>query len=488
MPMKSLRFCAAGATVLSLVGMWVERAEAAGFATQQFGGEMGSVVATNPTALYYNPGALGFSPGTALGMYGSFAIRHATWTPAPACPAMEPACPGAARNDIADPPGAQGANTSEARLLNVFGGASAAGTTHIGNLVIGAGFFAPFYGLSHWAKNDSLSGATVAQYPYSVAGSQRWFGIDGKMEVLYFTAGAAYRLGPLSFGASANVISTTVSAYAAKGNQSYADTSQEGRVFLDVHGFDASFAAGAMLEIVPDQVYLAGSYQAQPGLGQQSLDGTLTNTQYGNTQLFPHVTFTQSLPDIFRAGVRIHPKGIPWEFRVFGDYTRWSKFQAQCLVVAGDPCALVPVDGSTSNMQGGQNSSQAGVQAYYRRNWTDTWGARIGASYWVKPRAEIFLGAGYEIAAVPDSTLAPDLFDANNILMAIGGRFTLSETLFLTASYTQIQYLNRDNTGKSTLNTFPNGAQINIPTVEEDGSGKYTQWAGVFSGNLEAMF
>jgi long-chain fatty acid transport protein len=476
--MKSLRFWAAGAAALSLVGMWGEGAEAAGFASQQFGGEQGSVVATNPTALYYNPGALGFSPGTALGMYGSLAIRHATWTPAANAPGT-----------IADPSDAQGANTDEAKLMNVFGGASAAGSTHIGNLVIGAGFFAPFYGISHWEKNDSLSSATVAKYPYAVDGSQRWYSIDGKMEILYFTAGAAYRLGPLGIGATANLISSTVLVNQAKGNQGYADTTQEGRAFLDAHGFNGSFAAGAMLEILRDQMWLAGSYQAQPGMGQQSLNGFSTNTQYGTTSLPFPVTFTQSLPDIFRAGLRVRPKGIPWEFRVFGDFTRWSKMQAQCVVIRNDPCDIVPVDGSTNANQGEQPpNGPNGVQTFDRRNWNNTWGARIGASYWVKPQVELFVGGGYETAAVPDSTLAPDLFDANNILMALGGRFALSDTLFLTASYTQIQYMNRDNTGKSTLNTLPNGVQISVPTVEEDGGGKYTQWIGIFTGNLEAMF
>ena len=138
--MKSLRFCAAAATTLSLLGISVGTAEAAGFASQQFGGEQGNVVATNPTALYYNPGALGFSPGTALGVYGSLAVRHATWTHQQA------------PSDIPDPANAQGADTGEARLLNVFGGASAAGTTHLGNLVIGAGFFAGYlvYDMTHY--------------------------------------------------------------------------------------------------------------------------------------------------------------------------------------------------------------------------------------------------------------------------------------------------------------------------------------------------
>ena len=249
--------------------------------------------------------------------------------------------------------------------------------------------------------------------------------------------------------------------YKRQGNQGYADTTQEGRAFLDAHGFNGSFAAGAMLEILRDQMWLAGSYQAQPGMGQQSLNGFSSNTQYGTTSLPFPVTFTQSLPDIFRAGLRVRPKGTPWEFRVFGDFTRWSKMQAQCVVIRNDPCAIVPVDGSTNPSQGSQpQNGPNGVQTYDRRNWNNTWGARIGASYWVKPQVELFVGGGYETAAVPDSTLAPDLFDANNILMAIGGRFALSDTLFLTASYTQIQYMNRDNTGKSTLNTLPNGVQI----------------------------
>jgi long-chain fatty acid transport protein len=472
--MKSLRFCATAAAVLSIVGTCAGRADAAGFASQQFGGEEGSVIATNPTALYYNPGAIGFSPGTALGMYGSLAVRGATWTHQQA------------KTDIPDPADAQGATTGKANLLNVFGGAAVAGTTHIGNLVLGVGFFAPFYGISHWGKNDAFAHSST--YPGAVDGPQRWFSIDGKMEVLYFTGGAAYRLGPVSLGATVNVISSTVSVNQGKSASGVPSTlpGPEGRAFFDAQGFDASFGAGAMIEIIRDQVWLGGSYQAQPGLGEQSLKGTTTQTLFGNTQNFP-VTFTQALPDIIRGGLRVHPKSIPWEFRVFGDYTRWSKMQSQCVVLQGQPCSIVPVDGSTNLTQGAQTTPTGGVQSFVRRNWNDTYGIRVGASYWVKPAVELFLGGGYETAAVPDSTLAPDLFDANNILAAVGGRFALSDTLFVTASYTQIQYLNRDNTGKSTLNTL-NGVKLNAPTLEMDGGGQYTQWVGVLTGNVEAMF
>jgi len=465
---------------LSVIGTCAGTAKAAGFASQQFGGEQGTVVATNPTALYYNPGALGFSQGTAFGTYGSLAVRHATWT--------HPYSP--TSGDVADPADAQGADTGEAKLLNVFGGASVAGTTHIGNLVLGLGFFAPFYGISHWGKNDAFTNS--AKYPGAADGPQRWFSIDGKMEILYFTGGAAYRLGPLSLGATFNFISSTVSVLQGKTASGSFVTIQgsEGRAFLDAHGFDASFGAGAMLQIIPDQLFLAGAYQAQPGLGQQSLNGTSSQTLFGQTKPFP-VTFTQSLPDVFRAGVKVRPKGIPWEFRVFGDYTRWSKMQAQCVVLQGDPCSVVPITAPEAQMPGAQNSTQGGVQSYVRRDWNNTYGVRVGASFWVKPEVELFLGGGYETAAVPDSTLAPDLFDANNILVAGGGRFALTDALYVTAAYTQIQYFNRDNTGKSTLNTLPvgpNGVQLNLPTLEMDGGGKYTQWIGVFTGNIEAMF
>jgi long-chain fatty acid transport protein len=473
--MKSLRFCAAGAMVGSLVGIWAGTAGAAGFATQQFGGEQGNAVSTNPTALYYNPGGLAFSAGTALGGYGSLALRTASWTHAQAS------------TDVADPAGAQGADTGKAKLLNLFGGPAVAGSTHIGNLVIGFGFFAPFYGISHWSKNNSFSNT---MFTGAVDGPQRWFAIDGKEEVLYFSPGLAYRLGPLGLGATLNLISTTVSSYlgkSASGNPATAP-GQEGRSFLDVQGFDASFAAGAMLEILPGQLWLGGSYNAQPGLGQQSLKGTSSQTLFGKTQNFP-VTFTQALPDIIRYGVRFHPKNIPWEFRVFGDYTRWSKMKAQCTVITGDPCDITPIDGSMNPNQGAQpTTGPGGVQSYNRRDWKDTYGVRVGASYWAKPAIELFVGGGYETAAVPDSTMAPDLFDANNIMATIGGRFALTDMLFLTASFTQIQYLNRDNTGKSTLNTLPNGVQLNLPTQEMDGGGQYTQQVSLLTGNIEAMF
>jgi long-chain fatty acid transport protein len=466
--MKSLRRCVVGAGVALVATAGATReARAAGFANTRLGGEEGSVVSPNPTALYYNPGAMAFSSGSQLGLYGSLALRHATYTRT------------AAPSDVPDPPDAQGANTGEAKLFNAFGGPSIGGTWKIGNLVIGAGFFAPFYGRAHWDQNQAF---VNSKYPLAAAGVQRWFSIDGALSVLYFTAGAAYKFGPLSIGATGNVISTTIDQTQSKNvaGAGIADTTNDGRAFLDASAINASFAVGLMLEAVPDQLWIGASYQAKPGLGQQKLHGELyASSPKSGTNAFD-VDFLQTLPDIYRAGLRWRPKHLPLEFRLFGDRTRWSEFTSQCEVLHGNPCD-VAADGS-------DNTANAAIQAYVRRDWNDTYGGRLGVSYYATPRVELLFGAGYETAASPDATLAPDIPDANNVSGTLGARLGITESLFLTFSYTQIQYMNRDNTGKSTLAVDAAGQPVKYPSVEEDAGGQYTQWIGIFTGNLEALF
>jgi long-chain fatty acid transport protein len=466
--MKSLRRCVvtAGALAFAMAGGSRE-AKAAGFANTNAGGEQGTVVSTNPMALYYNPGAMGLAKGSQLGLYGSLILRHATYTRT------------AASSDVPDPPDAQGANTGTAHLTNLFGGPAIAGTLKLGNLVLGAGFFAPFGGSTHWAQNDQFSGST--KYPLAAGGVQRWFAIDTLLRVLYFTAGAAYRLGPLSVGVTGNFISSTIDTTQAKNAANIPQTSMDGRAFLDAHTFNGSFAVGLMLEPVADQLWIGASYQAQPGLGQQSLKGkfNVTTPQNGVLQ-DTSVDFLQTLPDIYRAGVRWRPHHVPLEFRVFGDRTRWSEMKSQCVVLAGKPCNIAP-DGSDNTMGGP-------VQQFLPRNLNDTYGGRLGISWWVVPEVELLFGGGYETAAVPDATLAPDLMDADNVQGTLGARFRLTESLFLTASYTHIQYMTRDNTGKSTLATDAQGNRVSFPSFEEDAGGIYKAWIGFMTGNLEGIF
>src|SRR5262249_50304313 len=122
-----------------------------------------------------------------------------------------------------------------------------------------------------------------------------------------------------------------------------------------------------------------------------------------------------------------------------------------------------------------------GTIANYRREWNDTFGVRAGGSYWLRPGIELFAGAGFETAAVPDATLEPSLADAQNVLLS-GGARVLVGGFYVGFSYTHLVFMDRDNTGKSTL------ADTAVPTQQQDGGGKYTQWVGFFDLNVEKRF
>ena len=172
---------------------------ASGFASARFGGEHGQVTATNPTALYFNPA------------------------------------------------GAEGANTGNASLTNLFGGPMLGASLRAGRWAFGAGVFAPFGGRAHWNQNPRFAGDP--SFPDAAAGVQRWHTIDGALTVVYFSVGAAARLGPLAIGASGNLIRSAVSTTQARNIFSGTpDTLHESRVVLDVSGWQGSFGLGAMLE------------------------------------------------------------------------------------------------------------------------------------------------------------------------------------------------------------------------------------------------
>jgi long-chain fatty acid transport protein len=453
------------AAVAGLAGVgWSCDADAAGFATAHFGGEQGTVVTTNPTALYYNPAGIGFSQGTDVFLDGQLALRGATWTHqlAPTDPTVPP--------DIA------GANSGTARLFNVFGAPSLGATTRLGNLALGLGLFVPFGGRESWQQNQQF---VNSQYPLAAAGVQRWHVIDGALTFIYTTVGAAYRFGPLSIGVTGNLILSSVSFSQAKNPNASGlpDTIREGRADLSVSGITGSFGAGVMLEAVPGRLWLGASYQSQPNMGPQTMNGTLTLSEpYEQPPPQPSstaVSFTEALPDIVRAGARWRVRD-DLELRLFGDFTRWSVNQTQCLSNKGSPCAVF-ADGTdaTPNLT---------TIANYLREWHNTVGIRAGGSYWLRPGIELFAGTGFETAAVPDATLEPGLADADNILISGGARFLVANWFYLAASYTQIVFFDRDNTGKSDL------AYSQYPTQQQDGGGKYTQWVGFLDVNVEKTF
>ena len=450
------------ASALILGGVASARAaDAAGLATARFGGEQGSVVTTNPTALYYNPAGIGFSDGIHLFLDGQIALRSLTWDHSPG--------PG----DPTTPPQSVG-NSGHASLLNVFGAPALGASMKLGDFAFGAGLFVPFGGQEHFSKNSDFQGSDPS-LAGAADGVQRWHVIEGQQAFIYATGGVAYRIGPLSLGVTGNVIPSSITLTKAQnlaGNQ-LPNTASEGRAKIDVSNVFASFGAGLMLEAVKDRLWFGASYQAQPGLGSEALNGTLAITSGGQAAPSVPVTLTQALPDIVRAGIKWRVQR-DLELRFFGDYTRWSVVKSQCIGAQGKPCQVFP-DGSDA-------SGVGDTILNIRRNWTDTFHAHLGGSYWIKPEIELFAGAGVETAATPNATLEASIADATNIEGAVGGRFFLFNYFYLAASYTNLAYFNRDNTGLSVL------ANAQGPTVQADGGGKYSQWIGILDINAEKQF
>lgn len=434
-------------------------ARAAGFSTARFGGEHGNVTATSPMALYYNPGALGFSQGIHLMLDGSLALRSLTWEHRPA------------PSDPPDPPGAEGANAGKAESFNVFGAPAFGASARFGELALGAGLFVPFGGRVSWSENPEFVGHDT--YPLAADGVQRWHTIRGALTYLYGTFGAAYCIGPLSVGLAANLVSArveTLRAYNPSGD-TLPRTDQEGRVRLEFHEIVGSFSAGVLFEAIAERLWLGASYQAQPALGEMILPGTLVIT-YQGAERGDNVELHQALPDIVRLGARYRVSSDT-ELRFFGDLTRYSLMQTQCVALAGHPCAVTP---------SGADASDGGVFQNLRRRWRDTVSLRAGGSRWIREELEFFLGLGFETAATPDRTLDPELPDAATLQGAFGARWELVPRVFLAGSYTHLHYLTRDNTGKSEL------SNADVPTRRPDGGGRYTQWVSVFNTNLETQF
>ena len=462
-PGLALAVCLACATAAPV------RAFASGFAAAEFGGEHGNVVTTNPTALYFNPAGIAFAEGTNLYVSGVLALRRASWSHT------------RATSEPLEPPGAEGADTGEARFSNLFGAPALAATTWIRRLALGGAFYVPFGGRVHWDPNPRF--ANDPNFPLAADGVQRWHIIDGAVTSLYFTVGAAVRLGPVAVGLTGNLVRSSVESQQAKSfnPQQAVDPLNEGRIGIDVAGTHGSFGVGAMVEAVPARLWFGASYQAPPGLGPMKLDGTLSTSLGADVAAPRPITYTHALPDIVRAGLRARPNlgrifgqilgRRALELRVFGDWTRWSRLQSQCVSVQGEPCAVFP-DGTDA-------TPGATTIQNIRRRWKDTYGANLGVSYWASDAVELFWGAGFATAATPDATLDPMMPDANSIRVALGGRFAVPGGFHITAGLTTVQYAVRDNTGKSTL------SDAELPTRRPDGGGRYELWLGLFQISLE---
>ncbi len=433
-------------------------AHAAGFASAEFGGEHGNVIATNPTALYFNPAGIAFLEGTTFYGGGVVALRRGSWAHAQAATELPP------------PPGAEGADSGEARFSNLFGAPALGVAKKLRRFALGAAFYVPFGGRLQWDKNQRFVGDP--NFPQAADGVQRWTITEGALTYLHFTVGAAVRVGRFAVGLTGNLIHSSVKLTQAKSAnpQEDVDPANEYRIRLDVSGIQASFGVGAMFEAVADRVWLGASYQAQPGLGAIALDGTLTRMLDGASAPADAVTYHQALPDIVRLGGRFQASPA-FELRLFGDLTRWSRVQAECVSTRDQPCAVLP-SGEAANQYTIQN---------LRRSWNDSYGVRAGVSFWPVTAVELFAGAGYETAATPDATLDPSLPDAAAVRGALGSRFAIGDGWRLGVGVTDVHYLARDNTGRSELAND----NVQLPTRRADGGGRYTLWLGLVHLSVE---
>ncbi len=429
------------------------RAWASGFSVAHFASEHGHPTTDNATALYFNPAALTLGDGLHVFADLSVALRRVTYD--------RPRSP----TDAPDPPDAIGANTGRAELLNPLVNPVLAASLSLGNLSLGAGFFTPFGGSVSWNQRADFAGS---RYPGIVDGVTRFQSIEGDIVTSQFSLGGAYRFAGtgLSVGLSASILRSwidDVRAWSNGGN----DVTKEGRSLLQVSGYALGFGFGALYEVTPNTLWLGLSYQSRPNVsGGMRLHGSLENDIGGPSSA--NVDVLYDLPDIIRWGVRYRPRPA-LELRAFGDYTRYSAFQNQCVVSAGQPCAL---GSNGAEAMGGQ------VLQNVPREYRDSFGVRLGASIWPSQSFEFFSGMGFESSAVPDRTFDPGLSDFAGVSFALGGRLALTRRIHVALSYTHFVFLPRD--------VHSGLAQFASPSQSPDTSGHYAQQVGV--GNLNADF
>jgi len=460
--------CAARTAILAVLALFVafgvaSTAHAAGFASAEFAGEDGTAVSDGPTALYFNPAGIAKASGLDIFLGGVLALRDGIWTHAHSSTSHE----------AADPAGAEGANTGTAHFSNIFGAPALAATMKVHDFSFGAAFYAPFGGSLKWTPNHLFT--NDQNYPLAAGGIQRWTITEGSVTHLFFTLGAATRLGPLALGITGNFIHSSVINTQAKNfaGQGDPDTSNEGRDRIDVSGIEASLGVGAMLEAVENQLWFGASYQSRPGLGgPMKLNGTMTLTFQDQVSPTP-ITFTHALPDILRLGIRYRP--LPtFELRLFGDYTRWSAMQGQCISLRDKPCGVTAT--------GADATPDNTTIQYLARNWKDTVGVRLGVTYRLAPGVEFISGTGFETAATPNETLDPMLPDAFNFRFSLGGRVAIGAATTLNVGVTGIYFIPRDTTGLSTVSS------ADTPARRADGGGLYELWLALLNVGLETQF
>ncbi len=435
------------------ISLGAPTALASGFSVARFGGEAGHPTADNPTVVYYNPAALTQSSDRRLFLDLNLAYRRVTYDRH-----AEP-------SDVPPPPDAPDANTGRATLSDWLAAPTLGVSGNAGRFSFGLLGYVPFGAPVSWESREEYE--HQSRLPGPVDGVQRWHSIEGSFITFQLSGALAYRFEParLSAGVTLSFVHTLLEDVRARADGTN-DVEREGRSLISARGSALAAGLGVLWEALPGELVLGASYQSRPNFaGGMELSGTVDNRI--GTESRADVDVTYDLPDVFRLGGRYRPEpGL--ELRLFGDYTRWSAFERQCIVNAGRECELA-ADGS--------QPSGGAVLQNLRRNFHDAIEVRAGISRYFSSGTEYFAGAGVMTSAVPDETLEAGLADFAGASFTLGARARLYEGVAVSLAYTQFVFAPR--TVESTL------AEPPLPTRQPDASGTYKQFVGVANANID---
>lgn len=435
-------------------------AMASGFASARLGGLHGNTVSISPTSIYWNPGAIGKLEGHHLYLDGMFALRHASFT--------------ADREDPAN----SGRNTLGDKGNNFIISPAVAFTTDFGgsNVVVGAGFYVPFGGQAVWGKTDVPQGAPA----FVADGPQRWYNIEGTIQQLTGTLGAAVRTNDKTFSAglmlNLNVFQIdTLRARNGDGGDDVLNSDgsvKEGRSRLKASSVDLSIGLGAHWNSKNERWAVGASWQTGPNIsGRQTLTGELINQLGPGPRSASNVAVSQTMPHAARVGLAYRfvkdpvneedEPTIKGEIRLGAELITWNQFKSQCIVQESALDDANIQDLCNTDKNGVVEETNALVQNLIR-DWNLGYGVKLSGSYYLNDRIELGAGIGFDSNAIPDYTLDPALMDMNKIAFDLGGNFQVVDWLAIMVQFTEVMYLTRDtrsnpgvSEGYSQKNTQP---------------------------------
>lgn len=460
-----------------------EAAQAGGYLTARYGADYGSPAMTNTFGVYYNPAALGGVRGTTIQADASLLFRAASYERVDG--ALSPS-----NASFLNDPNYVKANTGTASLFNVaplpFVGISTDFGGKLKGLRAGYAFYIPYGGSADWQKrkDDALNLAS----PGSIDGPQRWHNISGQILAIYNTIALAYELpAGFSLGASISPVIHTAKTVRARNldgsdNTVVGNRLIEGRSLIEVSGVNLGLAFGVHYDPFDNHAFKLGfSYTSQPGFGDTTMNGKLTQ-QLGDSPVgMPtDVSLIQAYPDIIRFGFswQMNPK---WELHSDFQYERWSVFKRQCLVSKDWKCAVDPVTGADTTPTADKLAGKS-VILNIPANWQDSIGARLGATFSPIETLSVFASTAFGTPAVPVETINAATIDAFRVYATAGARLQVGKHIAIGGSYNHVFFLDTNTSGRSALNKYQ------TPSSSPSADGVYKTTVGFFNVNVAYTF